>query len=627
MPTKLNITRRDFLNGAALGLVAGGALSPLELLAGVRAPSPYPPGLGGLRGSHPGAFEVAHAVALQGVRYPTPKRRTDQVYDLAVVGAGISGLSAALLHQQRAGGQPSILVLENHDDFGGHATRNEFSVDGRRLIGYGGSQSLQSPSAWSKVASGLLRDLGIVTDRFYEYYDQTYFRSRGLGRGLYFSKRLYGKDVVLPHVFDTDFGEAAIANPQPVVAAMPISAQGKAAALRLLTSKRDYLEGMDRDERLALLNRISYSAFLRDYAAVPAEVSAIFREQPRGIWGVGWDAVPALEAYRWHAPGMRHLGLGELAYNWADFAEEPYIFHFPDGNAAVARALVRHLIPGAVPGASMEDLVHARVDYSRLDQPGASVRLRLNSTVVWMRHTADKRAVDLTYAKAGQLHRVRARHVIYAGYHNLLPHIAPELPQEQAAAAASVTRVPLVYINIALRNWRAFAALGFHQISVAQPELMHSFGMDFPVSMGGYHYAAKPDEPVIVHGAYVPATPDQGLTNMEQHKAGRRRLLEMSFAAFEEKILAQLGGALAAGGFAAERDIAAITVNRWPHGYAYEYNELFDDPSFGRHHGPHTIVRRRLGRISIANSDAEAYAYADGAIDAAHRAVNEQLAL
>jgi spermidine dehydrogenase len=154
---------------------------------------------------------------------------------------------------------------------------------------------------------------------------------------------------------------------------------------------------------------------------------------------------------------------------------------------------------------------------------------------------------------------------------------------------------------------------------------MHSFGMDFPVSMGGYNFTSSPDQPTVIHGTYVPARPDSGMSSLEQHKAGRRDLYEMSFDNFEQKIVSQMSGALGGGGFDAGRDIAAITVNRWPHGYAYEYNDLWDDPSFGRYKGPHIDGRAQVGRISIANSDASAYAYIDGAIDAADRAVTEQL--
>jgi spermidine dehydrogenase len=125
----------------------------------------------------------------------------------------------------------------------------------------------------------------------------------------------------------------------------------------------------------------------------------------------------------------------------------------------------------------------------------------------------------------------------------------------------------------------------------------------------------------------VPTVPDQGLTEREQHVEGRRHLFELSFDDFERDIVAAMDGALSGGGFDAGRDIAAITVNRWPHGYAYEYNEFFDPPEWSRESGPHLLGARQMNRISIANSDASAYAFVDGAFDAAERAVNEQLSL
>ena len=198
------------------------------------------------------------------------------------------------------------------------------------------------------------------------------------------------------------------------------------------------------------------------------------------------------------------------------------------------------------------------------------------------------------------------------------------MPAEQTEAIAYASKVPLVYLSIAVRNWRALAELGFSNISVPQPELMHSFGLDFPVTMGGYQAVRDPDQPTILHGTFVPTVPDQGLSAREQHTLGRRALYEMSFDQFEQAIVSQLQGALASGGFDAARDIAGITVNRWPHGYAYEYNELFDPAGYGPANGPHRLGARQLGRISIANSDASAYAYVDGAIDAAWRAVQEQ---
>src|ERR1041384_6767326 len=156
------ITRRDFLNGTALTIAR--SLTPAAQLSA--EPGRYPPALTGLRGQHAGSFETAHALALEGRRFDVGRAPVEERYDLVGVGGGISGLSAAWFYRRARPGA-HILVLDNHDDFGGHAKRNEFSLGGRRIIGYGGSQSLQSPkSLYSPVAKGLLRDLGVDIARF-----------------------------------------------------------------------------------------------------------------------------------------------------------------------------------------------------------------------------------------------------------------------------------------------------------------------------------------------------------------------------------------------------------------------------------------------------------------------------
>ncbi|MEQ9465136.1 MAG: NAD(P)-binding protein [Haliea sp.] len=630
MADRPSITRRDFLGGLALGAGAM-ALSPLELSArangGNVAGSQYPPLLSGMRGSHPGAFEVAHAVSWQGVRYPVPGEQTDTTYDLVVVGGGISGLAAAWFYRQQAGPEARILILDNHDDFGGHAKRNEFQVNGERLIGYGGSQSIDTPSSYSPVAAQLLRDVGIHTERFYDYFDQDYFASQGLGTGLYFSASRYGKATTQAHFNPPRWQTGKAVDDKTLGATIgnyPLPEDVRTALIALLTQPRDYLPGLSREEKIAFLRSTSYRDFLLQTAQVPEAVYLLLRDTMRGLWGVGYDALSALEGFRYGAPGTLNLGIGDLTEEQDDHQSEPYIFHFPDGNAGVARALVRQLIPAALAGSGMEDLVLPKVDYAALDRSDNRTRLRLNSTAVQARHSSDGKSVDVSYVTAGKVYRVRGRHAVMACYNNILPHIVPELPDEQAEAIAYASKVPLVYISVAVRNWRPLAELGFSNISVPQPELMHSFGLDFPVAMGGYQTVRDPDRPTILHGSFVPTVPDQGLSAREQHRRGRRALYEMSFDQFEQGIVSQLQGALEPGGFDAARDITGITVNRWPHGYAYEYNELFDPLEYGPGNGPHLLGARQIGRISIANSDASAYAYVNGAIDAAWRAVQEQ---
>jgi len=610
---RLELTRRDFLNGVALSVAAG--LSPRELFAA----SPNPSGLTGLRGNHPGSFEAAHQLAREGLKPRRPREQTDELYDLIVIGGGLSGLAAAFLYQQREGGR--VLVIDNHDDFGGHAKRNEFHVGGERLIGYGGSQSIDSPSAYSRGAKRLLRDIGIDTEPFYEYFDRGYFSRRGMRPGIHFRAADYGRDVVLPNVLGDHRGPADPAVMDSALDRYPLSAADREAFRALIHYDGDPLPSLSVRAKRERLRSMSYLDYLEELLDVPRDVRVILRDITKGYWGFGWDALSALEGWRLGMPGTAGLGIGGEN---GDDDGEPYIFHFPDGNAAIARALVRQLIPEAIGGRSMESLVLADVDYSLLDVVGAPTRLRLNTTALELRNTADGKAVDVTCTRAGRIERVRGRHAIMAGYLHMLPAMCPELEHAQRRAIDYAEKVPLVYISMAVRNWRAFAELGMHHIYVPQSPLMHAFGLDFPVSIGDYEFTRNPAEPAVLHGSFAPTVPDKGLSQREQNRAGRARLYDMRFADYEQLIVEQLDGALRGGGFDVERDLAAITVNRWPHGYAYEYNELYDPPEYNSQNGPHLLARQPLGRISMANSDSQAHAYVDGAFDAAIRAVREQ---
>ena len=192
---------------------------------------------------------------------------------------------------------------------------------------------------------------------------------------------------------------------------------------------------------------------------------------------------------------------------------------------------------------------------------------------------------------------------------------------------ADATKVPLFYTNLAILHRRAFAEAGIHTSFIPQSDLLYQIYMDFPISMGGYDFASGPDDPTILHGTVIPTVPGQGFSAREQHVMGRQKIYATSFDDYEQDVYRLMDGALGSAGFDVERDITGITVNRWPHGYAYEYNELWDPADWSPYNGPHIAGRAQIGRISIANSDASAYAYVNGAIDAAARAVDEQVAL
>ena len=569
-----------------------------------------------MRGSTSGSFETAHAVAREGKSFSTPKHQTEKTYDLVVVGAGISGLSAAKFFRDQQETPSRILVLDNHDDFGGHARRNELQADGEMLIGFGGSQTIDTPSNYSPVARQLLKDLSLDMDRFYEYYDQSFFKKRDMGAGIYFDAATYGERKVVINPLDSE--ELTERQLLTAIGDMPISSEDREAFLQLLVGGVDHLPGMSKAEKETLLRNISYLQFLKDHAGAPESVQEILRDSFLPMIGVGWEAASAWEAAEYGFPGTADLGLSEAQHAER---EDPYIHHFPDGNASVARALVRDLIPAALPGSGMENLVTARANYAALDQSDSNIRIRLNSTVVRVQNIES--GVDVTYVNNGTSYRVRAKHVVMACYNAIIPHVCPEVPPAQAEAIRYATKIPFVIGSFAIRNWQAFADAGFYKMYTPGDAMFKYLHLDFPVSMGDYQYSQSPDKPIVVSAWYSPT--ERGLTNIQQYKAGRAKLLQMSYQDFEADIFKHFDGMLGPHGFDAERDFAAITLNRWPHGYAYEFEGIGVPADYDRHNGPHIAGRAQIGRISIANSDSEAYAYVDGAIDAAYRAVNEQL--
>jgi spermidine dehydrogenase len=345
------------------------------------------------------------------------------------------------------------------------------------------------------------------------------------------------------------------------------------------------------------------------------EAANCFQGRPLGFYGLGIDSVAASEARDLGYPGFAGLGLPEKKNSPYD---EPYIYHFPDGNASLARLLVRRLIPGVAPGRTMDDVVLAPFDYGKLDRPEQGVRIRLDSTCVAVRN--GKGHVALGYVRRGRLHRIEAKHAVLACFHMVIPHLMPELPEGQRAALSQNVKTPIVYTNVLLRDWQAWKKLGVSDISA--PMSFHSrVKLDFPVSMGGYRHARDPSEPVIVHMVHVPHQPRSGMDAREQFRAGRGQLLGMGFDDFESRVRDELSRMLGGGGFDHARDIAGITVNRWSHGYGYVANPLFDPDGYER--AVLAVARKPFGGVAIANSDSGGDAYAHLAIDHAARAVRE----
>jgi spermidine dehydrogenase len=644
---KPKITRKDFLNGAAF-TVASALLRPLHGFAapvsgpdptareyyfakGIRQNDPryYPPGLTGMRGSHPGSFETAHALR-DGKRWDaTNVSDTGEHYDLIVVGGGISGLSAAHFFRQLHGSAAKILVLDNHDDFGGHAKRNEFRSGS--VIGYGGTQDIEGWPDWSPQAKGLLSDLHIDPERFEKvYYEHDFRKSHGLKHAVFFDKETFGSDAMVSDVGLPSWAAFA--------ARTPLSARAREDLVRFQTQEVDYLPGIAREDKAQRLMKVSFETFLKDHVKVDPQVVDFFRTFATGLAGAQIDAIPTLLALTSSDPltaywdgqqgpthaalaGMGLSGLPEI--DGVPQGQKRFAYyHFPDGNASIARMLVRSLIPGSAPGNTMEDIVKAKMDYTRLDQSGSNTRIRLNSTVVQVQHLGDPsraREVQVTYVLDGKAYKTRASACVLACYNMIIPHLCPELPQKQKEALGMGVKAPLVYANAQLRNWQALQNLGVAMVYCAGSYFSEVY-MDFPVSMGAYHYTQKPDQPVVLHMVRVPCK--AGLPPRQQRRLGQMELYTTPFETFEHHIRDQLRRMLGAGGFDPNRDIEAITVNRWPHGYADFFQDI-DDPDWPQDQRPNVIGRQCFGRISIANSDAAASAQTQAAIDEAYRAVQE----
>ncbi|MFP6816855.1 MAG: FAD/NAD(P)-binding protein [Pseudomonadales bacterium] len=640
-----DITRRDFVNGMGIAiggsLIAPGWLSAQETMSGASSmPGYYPPNRIGMRGSHPGSFEVAHA--LRDGNAWNDAANTGEHYDLVVVGGGLSGLSAAYFYLTSAGRGARVLVLDNHDDFGGHAKRNEMTYNGRTLMLNGGTSYLESVRQYSTVSRTLLAAIGIDVDSAIATTapGMGMYRSMGLGSSTFFAKEVFGEDrLVKGRGARNGSGSNGWTE---WLAQTPLSADARRDLARLYDdgANPDYFPGLsdvDKKERLA---RISYRDFLLDFANVDPGVLPFFDDRPKGSFCVGIDAYPALYGWVQGYPGFQgmnleplpkvgplsHLGGGQHGRE-SEWNHGEDLF-FPDGNATVARLLVRAMIPDALPGATLEDSIMSRLAYDRIDRDGSDARIRLNSTVVSARHLGDPevaREVEITYVRDGKAEKVRADHCVMACYNGVIPHLVPEMSDEQSAALMYGVKMSNVYTNVLIRNWTAFTNLGIS--SASAPGMFHTgVRLGRSVQIGGYQPSTSPDDPMILHMSRVPCAP--GLPKKEQHRAGRADLLATSFETFERKIRDQLGRTLEGGGFDPARDIEAITVNRWPHGYAYSYDTLNDPIEwalFAPDDRPCVIGRRRFGRISIANSDAAASTHTDSAIDEAHRASREQL--
>lgn len=645
-----SIERRDFINGvlkSSLAVAASGlAPSVLAAAAGMPAPpstagtiaepqGPYPPALTGMRGSgYPKAFAAGHALRDGTLQIDEAQiEDTGEEYDLVVVGGGISGLSAALYYSRDSGSQARTLVLDNHDDFGGHAKRNEFDFGDRTVISNGGTFNI---SPGSENSRSFMESIGIddLTRLNRDNQDTFFYQRLGMGQSVYYDQATFGQDMLLADPAPwIEFVALHDPNTPPdqaqrwidFLSHAPMSEQARKDVHKLYVGKVDYLPGMTPADRVKKLRKITYRDFLLEVAKVDPMAVTYLRDRTFGS-ARGLSGMSAMAARRRGMPGFLGMDLGPdnpLPQSAMDLpsatSHKPVAnYHFPDGNATIARLIVRQLVPEALPGKTLEDSILQRADYSRLDQAANRNRIRLDSTVVQVANTAD--GVSVVYFRDGKLQRVRARHCVLACWHHIIPYICGELPEWQKEALRYQVHAANLWVNVWLRNWSAFQKAGACFIN-APNGYYSQILLECPVDIGGYKRSNSPEEPTVLTMLRVFETP--GVPVKDQYRIARNEMYATDFETYELNVRDQLTRMLGPYGFDAKRDIAGITVNRWGHGYSYMYSSVFDEFIDRGEQPPHERARMKFGNITIANCDAAARDTTPDSIDQARRAVSE----
>lgn len=632
------ISRRDFVQGVAVSVGTAAAIADSAPAFAQATPAPaidaanYPPLRNGMRGAHPGSFEDAPGMN-RGKKLPDPVS-TGENYDLVVVGGGLSGLAAAYFYRQRAGASAKILVLDNHDDFGGHAKRNEFYDKGRQLLAAGGSDYLVAPPTWTRESIALIDELGIEW-RKPERGPRGLQTKLDLKPATFFRKEVYGRDKLV-------VGSTPQRPTPEFLAQAPLSDKMKADLVELMTGKTDYMPGLSAEEKIDRLRKMSYRDYILNVAKLHPDVLAY----TQGVWCLGNDMASAWFAYFRYKPGFEGLGLKRPDGSPEGPMHQAEDVHFPAGNSDVARLIVRALIPDTLPAGDWKAIYTNRTNYAVLDREGAPCRIRLSSIVFRAKHVGpnppqfqpEGREVEISYMRGGKAYSVMAKNVVMACMNNIVPYLCPEMPETQKKALHTAVRAANQQTNVLFRNWEAFAKLGINRVTF--PNTFYgSMGMGAPSLVGDMKPIHDPSEPILVSygtagnsGLMSNPTmvselcggkpPAPGTKGDDQFRAVRMGLLMTPFETFERAIRSQAARALSGTSFDPAKDILAITVNRWPHGFATGRNILFDseDPN---ELSPTIYAKQKFGRITICNSDAGGQSLANAAIGEAWRAVSE----
>jgi len=607
------ICRRDFLNSTllAVGGVLLGPLSPQQLLATADDDWTGYGGVGDYANSNGNTLEVMSAghQIRNGVFNSLPPDTIDtgEVFDCVVVGGGVSGLSAALSFKKYAGPHLTCLVLDNHPVFGGEAKRNEFIVDGQRIMGPQGADHFQIPLPHSFMAR-LFELIGLDWREF--KYQEWSSSSPEIPLGNSF------EDMRSPigFYFGAKFGQKPglwLVDPwKKKLQGAPISEAARSELLKYNEQQRAGLPfEYPGDEKSRQLDSVTIERHLMDNYGLSKETIQTFMADEGGGFGAGPDVLSAYCIY---------------AFDVDRSMDEPSL-SFPGGNDGIARHIVKTLIPDSIPGPNtLEAVCLNNIDFQALDRPGQTARIRLSSTTVWVKHEGNPSAsnfVTVAYTRGGKVYRLKARSVVMAGGCWTSKLVIRDLTSAQRQAYDQFYRSPCMMANVALRNWRFLYKLG---ISACQWfEGLGSFTAVRKLpTFSTNNKTIGPDSAVVLTLKVL--YPHYGLPVQEQGDRGRAQLLTTPFRDYERQIRAQLTDMFSASGFDAARDIAGIILNRWGHAYVSPQPGFF----FGKNGTPppRAILRAApFGRIAFANTDLSGTPDHRTAIGEAHRAVGQLL--
>lgn len=597
-----DITRKDFINATLVGMGAAllGAPAPLDALQRAAEVDTFtgPGGVGDYatsNGNTKAVMDAAHRI--RDGAYVKPPKTTDtgEVYDLVVVGGGITGLTAAYFYAKLTGGAKTCLVLDNHPIFGGEAKQNEFVVNGTRLIAPQGSNDFGVPrQASGNWQSEMWDDLrmprefewsgGTESSMTLKMAQDNYQPMEGVGeRGVDVGYYVNGR--WLRNIWQNDLAD------------WPAPAEVRAQLLQWRTSPPS-TGGRSPDAFARYLDTLTYAAYL-NAQGYGAEVVRMIEPVVGLINGASPDAVSAHAAQQIGMPGVSRprtsTGPG---------------LSFPGGNVTYARHLVKRLIPDAIEGTfDFAGVLNGRVRWQNLDRRGQPTRIRVGATIARVEHAGD--GVQIVYAKGGRIYRIRARRVAMATGGWVTKRILADIPTDLAEAYSQFFYAPALIVNVALTNWRFMHRLGITAARwFGENDLGFVANIRRQMKVGSYDPPVDPDKPNVLTyylGLYTP-----GKTVAEQGSLGRAKLLGTTYKEYETAVVSQLTRQFGASGFEAKRDVAGIILNRWGHARLVQppgwYYGTEGKPS------PREIVAAGYGKIAIGHSELNGHQSATGAI-------------